>query len=927
MKRSQLWFACAAALLAAAELGALPIDNRVYPDGTPVLLPAVRKYEARKGTLALPKAVTVTAPAEADNEADVLKEELARYFPGVSVRRADADGFCRLELTGNGVPRSVEGYTLEIGDRGVVIRSRDVRGLYYGVRTFGNLLRNAAKAELPQCRIVDWPKLKIRGMYRNYRYLGFDGCLPEILREIDTAGALKYNCMMLEFGEKFPYKNNPFTNRPNGYSLAEVEAIRAAAKRHHIEIIPTLQIITHDEWLHAHPQYKAEIAEEPRRTGWSTATCHMSKLGREVQLMAIREQIEFFKPRYFNISMDELDNQPWGVCPRCRNFEVRDLWRDAVLLYTGDVLKHGVVPILYHDMFYPGKPGDGVAILPKLDKRVTFCNWDYGLQLRKSRFPFFKSKGFPLFSMSYCSRMDNMRVLPLEVQKQGCDGVFLAFWGHFRYASNPKLSSSIGLAGFVLGGCYEWSPDMPAHAGLTFDPAWEALRLIVPELAVEAPADVKFAPLPLDNAYNTILGRDRRFPTSDAKVISRMRADAARSAEKFHIGASPDGGYFALVSGDGVNPGKVSIPVNGKAEWLGINAFAGVTPYYVSGLPEVATLTVCYADGTTAAIPLSYKTTLPFWNNEGGGYGARCIGRFNDSRGAYVGMYALNWKNPEPDKPIREIVFSAPEKCAVPVALLSISLGNGTAAAAPDDSAAGARVKEWLASEEKRPVSADTPGSLVIYAGGEIRNARISLSGRPNTQAQGSGMSSGKPIGPESCFEGTFRYEIAEDPRSPERGKVLKLSIPALKPEYADLRPRLIVDIKFDRSKIKDIRSMYLDYRVTHPWFNEWPAVYFMSSDPFGAAIFSGYHEGRRDRNWHHVVFPYRKFKPDPRLDPSIADTIRLSFFLRELSEPSEIYIGAVGISSVDGTMNTPLRGEKVPDKPGDEVGELFFID
>ena len=56
MKHSSLCFAGAvAALLAAAELGALPIDNRINPDGTPVLLPAVQKYQPREGTTALPK--------------------------------------------------------------------------------------------------------------------------------------------------------------------------------------------------------------------------------------------------------------------------------------------------------------------------------------------------------------------------------------------------------------------------------------------------------------------------------------------------------------------------------------------------------------------------------------------------------------------------------------------------------------------------------------------------------------------------------------------------------------------------------------------------------------------------------------------------------------------------------------------------------
>ena len=95
MKRSQLWLLTAAAVTAAVAAEALPIDNRVNPDGTPVLLPTVREYQPRKGTIALPKEITVTAPAKADNEADVLKAEFNRYFPGVSVSRADADGFCR----------------------------------------------------------------------------------------------------------------------------------------------------------------------------------------------------------------------------------------------------------------------------------------------------------------------------------------------------------------------------------------------------------------------------------------------------------------------------------------------------------------------------------------------------------------------------------------------------------------------------------------------------------------------------------------------------------------------------------------------------------------------------------------------------------------------------------------------------------------
>jgi len=914
-------------VFAALTAAALPIDNRVDPDGTPVLIPAVKKYEAREGTAALPRDFTVSVPAEADNEAEVLSSLVKRHFPDIAVRRCGKGAFCRLELASDGVPESTEGYTLEIGASGITIRSRDARGLYYGVRTLGNLFRNAVRSELPRCRIADWPDLKIRGMFLNLRHQGIDGCLPEILSEIDAAGALKYNCMMLEFGEKFPYENNPFTERENGYSRADVEAIKAAAKRHHIEIIPLLQILSHDAWLHAHPRYWQDIAEGKPHKKWSSGACPLSPVTREVQLMAIREQIEFFEPKYFNLSMDEIAQCPWGVCKRCRDKDPKKLWQDATRLYTGEVLKHGVRPILFHDMYYAGNPVGGDEMLPELDKRVVFCNWDYGLELRKSRFPFFKKRGFQLFSMSYCERMDNLRVLPLEVLKQGCDGVFLSFWGNFRYPSKPGLVNGRGLAGFTLGGCYEWNTTMAPPAGISFDAAWETLRLILPDRCPEAPASVRFAPLPLDGAFNTKLGRDRRFPVSDRKVVDQMKREAALTAEKFHI-ASADGGYFAAVVGGDGAPKRATVKVDSAFEWLGIAAVAGSCADEPPGRPVAATLTVRYEDRSEEKIILAYRKELPFWNYDGGGYGVRRFSSFNDRRGALVNLYAMNWRNPHPGKVVREIVFSAPERSVVPAALLALSVGGAETVAAPEDAAVARRLRTWSEPEAFRTVTIDTPGSVALsnYAGGKLRSARVSLSGNPDDKKMAGSVLAGKSRH-ESCFVGKLDYRIVNDPKCPG-GTALRISIPALKPEYSHLRCRLIVDMRFDRARAGDIKTFFFDFKLTHPWFVEWPAVYLMNSKPFGAAAYMGYTEGRRDRNWHHLAVPYRLFKQDKKpLDLARADTVRLSFFMRELTEPSEISIGVVGVSPVETEILSPLRGEKVPERPGEQPGELFFID
>ena len=920
-----------AALLASFRASAMVVNNRTNPDGTPMLIPTVRRYEAGKGVVALPREITVSAPEAAANEVEVLSSLVKRHFPEHAVRSVKNGAFCRLELADKDVPKSPEGYTLEINSDGAAIRSRNVRGLYYGVRTLGNLLRNAVNPELPQCRIADWPTLEIRGMFINLRHQGFDGCLPEILNEIDAAGALKYNYLMLEFGEKFPYKDNPFTKRENSYSLADVEAIRAAAKRNRIEIIPMLQILSHDAWLHAHPRYWQEIAEGKPSKKWSSGACPLSPVTREVQLMAIKEQIEFFKPRYFNLSMDEIAQCPWGVCKRCKGKDPKKLWQDATRLYTDAVFELGATPILFHDMYYSGNPVGGDEMLPELDKRVVFCNWDYGAELRKSRFPYFKRAGFRLFSMSYCQRMDNMRVLPLEVVKQGCDGVFLSFWGEFRYPSKPGLVSGRGLAGFTLAGCYEWNPELPPHTFLAFDPAWETLRLILPERCPEAPATTKFVPLPLDSAFNIKLGRDPRFPKSDAKLAAKMRREAALAAEKFHLAVSPDGGYFATaVGGSADAPGRAVIPVNAKAEWLGIAATAGSTAATLGGRPHAAVLIVRYADGTAEKLPLAYRKNLQFWNYDGGAYGVRRFASFNDVRGALVNFYAENWRNPHPDKEIKELVLTSPEKSRIPVALLAVSLGNGTSEALPDDGVAARRVPKWSEPAAYRTITAKTPGSVVLsdYSGGRLRRARVSLSGNPNDRKMGGSVLKKTSSKPQSCFDGKLSYKIVGDPDSPEGGNVLVLSIPALKPEYSHLRCRLIVDMSFDREKAGDIKTFFFDFKLSHPWYNEWPGVYLMNSAPFGAAAYMGYLEERRDRNWHHLAVPYRLFKQDKRpLDLANADTIRMSFFLRELTEPSEIRLGPIGVSPIETGLLTPLRAEKVVEDPNEKFEESFFID
>ena len=170
MMRSLLKLSLAvAAVCSLLTAAAHNIDNRLYEDGRPVLIPEPKRYEAEKGVLALPAEITVSAPECAAGEVETLKRLVKEYFPDRAVRQVKKEAFCRLELVKEGVPESPEGYTLAVGGEGIVIRSRDVRGLFYGVQTVGNLLRNAEKPELPCCRVTDWPDFARRGIYYEWR--------------------------------------------------------------------------------------------------------------------------------------------------------------------------------------------------------------------------------------------------------------------------------------------------------------------------------------------------------------------------------------------------------------------------------------------------------------------------------------------------------------------------------------------------------------------------------------------------------------------------------------------------------------------------------------------------------------------------------------------------------------------------------------
>ena len=239
-KRALILFGVAAALAASAKE-----INNFFDGDFPQLIPSVQKLERTENGYRLPADLAIAAPEAAEREAKLAGSFISGRFGAFKTHLA-AEGEkagMRLVLTEEDVPESPEGYTLTISPAGIEIKARDVRGLFYGVQTFGNIVRNNVVVALPGCRITDWPDLDIRGVFVNLRDLKNEN-VKGFCKAIRVLAELKYNTLVLEFAENLPMKDNPFTLRKEFLTEESLAAIRETAKECHKEIIPHLQVLS-----------------------------------------------------------------------------------------------------------------------------------------------------------------------------------------------------------------------------------------------------------------------------------------------------------------------------------------------------------------------------------------------------------------------------------------------------------------------------------------------------------------------------------------------------------------------------------------------------------------------------------------------------------------------------------------------------------
>lgn len=314
----------------------------------PRLIPAPAALQVGEGEFVIDTSTRVHAT---DDAARRVAKQFDAYLvaakrPALEIDdEAESAGGVRFEVAPSGTA-SPEAYSLDVKPDGIVVRSADERGLFYGATTLWQLLAQADgdRIALPALHIDDAPRFAWRGlMLDSARHFQ---SVDEIKQLLDAMALHKLNTFHWHLTDdqgwrlqvrKYPKLTevggcripagdggiDPRTGKPKPYcgyyTQDQVRDIVRYAGERHITVVPEIDIPGHAQ---------AAVAAYPRLGSVQGPTRVSSDWGVHKYLFnaeedtfrfledVMEEVVELFPGRYVHVGGDEAVKQQWQQSPR-----------------------------------------------------------------------------------------------------------------------------------------------------------------------------------------------------------------------------------------------------------------------------------------------------------------------------------------------------------------------------------------------------------------------------------------------------------------------------------------------------------------------------------------------------------------------------------------------------------------------------------
>ena len=372
--RRSLALAFLAAAVAAASCATAPEDRPSVRTSPTAVVPAPLSLEARPGSFTLDPETRIIVPEgrpEARPVADYLADLLRRPTGFALPVEAAADapgqasppaGAIALRLEDLESRLGSEGYLLEVGAEGVLVRAAAPAGLFYGVQTLRQLLPPAVEGPagdpakgpwtVPCVSVEDRPRFAWRGGHLDCSRHFFPKAF--VLRWIDILAMHKLNTFHWHLTDdqgwrveikKYPrlaevgawrvdredrHWNAREPQRPGEaatyggfYTQDDIREVVAYAASRHITVVPEIEMPGHAKAaLTAYPRFSCTGGPFTVPPGGYWPITDVFCPGKEATFEFLEdvldEVVALFPGPYVHIGADEVDKAEWIKCRDCR---------------------------------------------------------------------------------------------------------------------------------------------------------------------------------------------------------------------------------------------------------------------------------------------------------------------------------------------------------------------------------------------------------------------------------------------------------------------------------------------------------------------------------------------------------------------------------------------------------------------------------
>lgn len=364
-------------------------------------------------------------------------------------------------------------YSLTVGTGSVLITGGGISGLYYGIQTLKQIVRNHAK-EIPCMDIEDQPSFEARGFYHDVTR----GKVPTLDTLKDLADRLsfyKINQLQLYIEHSFAFKKySEIWTDSDPLNAEEILMLDEYCRKRGIELVPSLSVFGHlyhvlSSKTFRHLNEFEELQDKPFL--WTDRMVHYTLDASDPKSLGFAKEmtdefIPLFSSDKFNICCDETFDLGQG-----KNKVLADeIGRGKLYLYfVKNLIDHLKARkkkvMMWGDILlkYP-------QIIHEIPDNVLILNWNYDSEASEDGFRQISEAGLQQYACpgvqgwnrlinDMDSMSKNIKALAGYASKYNAIGMLNTDWGDFGHIN--LLAGSI--PGAIYGAALSWNTGQSDH--------------------------------------------------------------------------------------------------------------------------------------------------------------------------------------------------------------------------------------------------------------------------------------------------------------------------------------------------------------------------------------------------------------------------------------------------------------------------------